>query len=302
MSSEQNTRGRATHEAVETLHRCPCSVTRRVRERATGQTSLLWVSLDEEAPESLEEELAILQALGRRCRYVRPETMGLEGFHGVLSEDPGGRPLTKLIPPEGMAPDLALRAALALARLVQSLHALGYVHKGVAGPSLLVNEETGQAELLCHCLATRVPRETGEFVHPGAMEASLAYVSPEQTGRMNRAVDLRTDLYSLGVLLYQLLVGDLPFSADDPVGLVHAHIARAPTPPADTAAAVPRALSDLVLRLLAKNAEDRYQSAAGVIEDLRPAPGWCGGCSPSAARTWRGGGSGSPRPWARTPR
>ena len=277
MSTERRTpdrsaRPRLSYEKVETLHCGPHSTTSRVRDRQAETTYLLWAPIQDpghDEGDPLDEELEILQTLGRECRFIRPETVGLQGFHGVLSSDLGGRPLTELIPPGGMEPARALWIATGLARLIQTLHGRRFVHKGVAGPSVMVNEETLQVDLLCHCLASRVPRETGEIVHPGRMEQALAFVSPEQTGRMNRAVDFRTDYYSLGVVMYQMLTGSVPFGGDDPAALVHAHIAVAPTPPAETIAAVPRALSDLVLKLMAKDAEERYQSSAGIIDDLK---------------------------------
>src|SRR5690606_14279165 len=100
------------------------------------------------------------------------------------------------------------------------------------------------------------------------LEGTLAYIAPEQTGRMNRVVDSRADLYSLGASLYQLLTGQPPFAADDPMQLVHCHLARVPEPPHLHNPVVPEALSLIVLKLLAKDADDRYQSAFGLAHDL----------------------------------
>jgi serine/threonine protein kinase len=117
-------------------------------------------------------------------------------------------------------------------------------------------------------IASRLPRERQAPAPPEIVAGTLAYMSPEQTGRMNRSMDTRSDLYSLGVTLYQMLTGVLPFAAADPLEWVHCHIARQPVAPADRGA-VPEPLSAIIMRLLAKNAEERYQTAAGLEADLR---------------------------------
>jgi serine/threonine protein kinase len=117
-------------------------------------------------------------------------------------------------------------------------------------------------------IASRLPRESQAPAPPEIIAGTLAYMAPEQTGRMNRWIDARSDLYSLGVTLNKMLTGALPFSAVDPLEWVHCHIARQPTPPRDRAG-VPEPLSLLTLKLLAKSAEERYQTASGVEADLR---------------------------------
>ena len=117
-------------------------------------------------------------------------------------------------------------------------------------------------------IASQLPRESQAPAPPEIIAGTLAYMAPEQTGRMNRSIDARSDLYSLGVTLYQMLTGILPFSAADALEWVHCHVARQPTPPGDRAA-VPEPLSALTMKLLAKNAEERYQTASGLEADLR---------------------------------
>ena len=111
-------------------------------------------------------------------------------------------------------------------------------------------------------------RERQEMLDPLMLEGTLSYMSPEQTGRMNRIIDYRTDYYSLGVTFYEMLTGRLPFQTEDPVELIHCHFAVTPTPPESLRMGIPKPLSDIVMKLLAKNAEDRYQSAYGIIQDL----------------------------------
>ena len=118
-------------------------------------------------------------------------------------------------------------------------------------------------------IASRLPRERQTLGPPEFIAGTLPYMAPEQTGRMNRSIDSRSDLYALGVTLYKMLTGGLPFSATDPMELVHCHIARRPTPPVDQMPGIPQQISRIVMKLLAKRAEDRYQTAAGAAGDLR---------------------------------
>ena len=132
----------------------------------------------------------------------------------------------------------------------------------------MLADDAGHVWLTGFGLASRLPRERQAPAPPEIIAGSLAYMSPEQTGRMNRSVDARSDLYSLGVMLYEMLMGVLPFAAADPLEWVHCHIARRPVAPADRRA-LPEPLSAITMRLLAKNAEERYQTASGLEADLR---------------------------------
>ena len=185
---------------------------------------------------------------------------------GLAIADRGGVPLRQLVERHEADLALVLKVGRSLARTLADLHARRVIHKDINPGNVLVDPTDGSVQLASHALASRLPRESGQLVHPGHLEGELRFISPEQTGRMNRHIDYRTDLYSLGATLYAALLGRPPFVSSDALELVHAHIARAPAAPAS--AGVPDIVSDLVLRLLAKNAEDRYQSAAGVAADL----------------------------------
>ncbi|HZC34919.1 MAG TPA: AAA family ATPase, partial [Chthoniobacterales bacterium] len=167
--------------------------------------------------------------------------------------------------------DLAfyLRVAVSLANAIGHLHRRGIVHKDIKPANVLVNPATGQAWLMGFGIASRLPRERQPPEPPEFISGTLAYMAPEQTGRMNRSIDSRSDLYSFGVSLYQMLIGSLPFTAVDPMEWVHCHIARQPRPPAECVEGIPQAVSAIVMKLLAKTAEERYQTAAGVERDLR---------------------------------
>jgi len=188
----------------------------------------------------------------------------------LILKDPGGELLDRVIEQHKAQPlDLAfsLRAAIGLTAAVRQAHQEGLIHKDLKPANAFV-DESGHVWLTGFGIASRLPRERLTPTPPEIIAGTLAYMSPEQTGRMNRSMDTRSDLYSLGVTLYQMLTGVLPFEAADPLEWVHCHIARQPVAPADRRA-VPKPLSRIIMRLLAKNAEERYQTAAGLEADLR---------------------------------
>ncbi|NEO86322.1 MAG: AAA family ATPase [Spirulina sp. SIO3F2] len=155
-------------------------------------------------------------------------------------------------------------------QLTDALHYLGQqriIHKDIKPANILIHPETGQVQLIDFSLASLLPREQQQLVNPNGLEGTLAYISPEQTGRMNRGIDYRTDFYALGVTFYELLTGTHPFQSHDPMALIHAHIAQRPLFP-DTSHLIPPPLKAIALKLMAKNAEDRYQSALGLKHDL----------------------------------
>jgi len=193
-----------------------------------------------------------------------------EGRATLLLTDPGGEPLDLFLERRAGQPlDLTgiLNIAIGLAKALGQVHRCGLIHKDIKPGNVLV-DEAGSVWLTGFGIASRLPRESQAPSPPEVIAGTLAYMAPEQTGRMNRSIDARSDLYSLGVTLYQILAGVLPFAASDPLEWVHCHIARQPAPPSDRVA-VPEPLSAIVMKLLAKNAEERYQTASGLEGDLR---------------------------------
>ncbi|MGY2258711.1 trifunctional serine/threonine-protein kinase/ATP-binding protein/sensor histidine kinase [Pseudomonas sp. SDO55104_S430] len=208
---------------------------------------------------SLKEELDCSWAL-------QPHEMVREGAHmQLVLEDPGGQPLAQLLA-RPMEITTFLQHAVSIAVALGKLHQRGIVHKDIKPSHILVNCSDGQAKLTGFGLASRLPRERSA---PETISGTLAYMAPEQTGRMNRSIDSRSDLYSFGVTLYQMLTATLPFTAVDPIEWVHCHIAKKPLPPSVRVETVPKPLCDIVMKLLAKTAEERYCTAAGVEYDLR---------------------------------
>jgi serine/threonine protein kinase len=186
----------------------------------------------------------------------------------LVLEDPGGVPLDRLLgQPLNVA--FSLRLAISLSTAIGHLHQRGVIHKDIKPAHVLVNCDTGQCWLTGFGLASRLPRERQAPDPPELIAGTLAYMAPEQTGRMNRSIDSRSDLYSLGVTLYQMFTGSLPFTASDPMEWVHCHIARKPVAPGERLENVPTPVSQIITKLLAKTAEERYQTAAGLESDLR---------------------------------
>jgi predicted ATPase/signal transduction histidine kinase len=199
------------------------------------------------------------------------EVLGLERFGtsvALILEDFGGESLTRLhLGP--MALPRFLGIAMRLADILGHVHRHQAIHKDITPSNIVWNPSTDTLKLIDFGIATQLPRETPAVLSPGVFEGTLPYMSPEATGRMNRAIDYRTDLYSLGVTLYELLTGQLPFTPADPMELVHCHIARVPVPPHELVPGLPPVVSSIVMRLLSKRAEDRYQSAFALARDLQ---------------------------------
>src|SRR5262249_19388351 len=162
-----------------------------------------------------------------------------------------------------------LRLAVAVTAALGRLHRRGLVHKDIKPSNILVNSATDEVRLTGFGIASRFARQRQSPHPPETIAGTLAYMAPEQTGRMNRSIDSRSDLYALGVTFYQTLTGALPFTAADPMEWVHCHLARQPTAPGERLKEIPGAVSAIIMKLLAKWAEDRYQTAAGLESDLR---------------------------------
>ncbi|MEH1776044.1 trifunctional serine/threonine-protein kinase/ATP-binding protein/sensor histidine kinase [Nostoc sp.] len=162
-----------------------------------------------------------------------------------------------------------LDIAIALSNILDGLYRHRVIHKDIKPANILINPETKQVKLIDFSIASLLPRESREIHSPNVLEGTLAYLSPEQTGRMNRGIDYRSDYYSLGVTFFELLTGQLPFQSNDPMELVHCHIAKQPEQlRGRREEEIPQVLCDIVMKLMAKNAEERYQSALGLKYDL----------------------------------
>ncbi|MEH2135261.1 trifunctional serine/threonine-protein kinase/ATP-binding protein/sensor histidine kinase [Nostoc sp.] len=200
------------------------------------------------------------------------QTYSLEPYQNgytLVMEDFGGISLKEWAIKEGNRLSLGafLEIAIALCNSLDILYRERIIHKDIKPANILINPETKEIKLIDFSIASLLPRETQTLINPNVLEGTLAYISPEQTGRMNRGIDYRTDFYSLGVTFYELLSGVLPFESNDPMELVHSHIAKLP-PLLGNREEIPQVICDIVMKLMAKNAESRYQSVLGLKFDL----------------------------------
>src|SRR3954447_17978699 len=186
----------------------------------------------------------------------------------LVLDDPGGEPLDRLLGGP-MEVGRFLRLAIAVTSALGKLHQRGLIHKDIKPANIVVDCADGHVRLTGFGIASRLSRERQAPKPPETIAGTLAYMAPEQTGRMNRSIDARSDLYALGVTLYQMLTGVLPLTATDPMEWVHCHIARKPVPPRERLESVPAPVSAIIMKLLAKTSEDRYQTAEGAEGDIR---------------------------------
>ncbi|MBE9161600.1 MULTISPECIES: AAA family ATPase [Microcoleaceae] len=197
------------------------------------------------------------------------EPYNLESYrhsYALVMEDFGGISLRDYAQERKLTLAEILEIAIQITDILDGLYRNRVIHKDIKPANVLIYPETKQVKLIDFSIASLLPKETQEIQNPNVLEGTLAYISPEQTGRMNRGIDYRTDFYSLGATFYELLTGKLPFECDDPMELVHCHIAK--KPPSINSKEIPQVVSDIVMKLMAKNAEQRYQSALGLKNDL----------------------------------
>ncbi|MBD2339286.1 AAA family ATPase [Calothrix sp. FACHB-156] len=194
----------------------------------------------------------------------------LQNGYMLVMEDFGGISLKDYFTKNQRVTSLEefLVLAIALCDILNLLYHERIIHKDIKPSNILINPQTKQVKLIDFSIASLLPRETQTLVNPNVLEGTLTYISPEQTGRMNRGIDYRTDFYSLGVTFYELLTDELPFPSNDAMELVHSHIAKTPPLTHEINLDIPSVISEIVRKLIAKNAEDRYQSALGLKFDL----------------------------------
>lgn len=186
----------------------------------------------------------------------------------IVYEYFGGQPLHDIIQSERLSLPEFLEIAIHTGQSLADIHAHNVIHKLLQPKNILVNRNDGRVKITNFRASSLLKEEEPWPIVPRANQGFLSYISPEQTGRMNRPIDYRADYYSLGVILYELLMGWVPFQEDDPADLLYAHIAQAPIPPHILNRKIPQVVSDIIMKLLAKNAEDRYQSMFGLVHDL----------------------------------
>ncbi|MCP4137483.1 MAG: AAA family ATPase [bacterium] len=187
----------------------------------------------------------------------------------IILEDFNAISLKSYIKHNRISMQTFLEVGITLAEILGKLHERNIIHKDIKPDNILINVETGTVKLTDFGIATVLTHENEKIYNPEVMDGTLLYMSPEQTGRMNRAVDYRTDLYSLGIAFYEMLTTVVPFRSNDPMEIIHFHIARKPVPPVEYDDTIPEVVSEIVMKLLSKRAEERYQNSFGLAADLR---------------------------------
>lgn len=262
----------ADYRLVEHLYESENSIVYRGQRQAEPHQVILKV-LKEDYPTASEltryrQEYEITRSLELEGVI---KVFGIESYQRTLAiilEDVEGQSLKACF--QGNAIPLAefLPLAISIVEVLGRIHNQNVIHKDLNPSNIIFNPETHQLRIIDFGISTQLSRETTILKNPRVLEGTLPYIAPEQTGRMNRSLDYRTDFYALGVMFYELLTGQLPFTAQDPLQLVHCHLAQQPTPPHQVNPDIPEVVSDLVMILMSKTAEDRYQSAFGIQADL----------------------------------
>ena len=247
-------------------------------ERTSGGEKIVLKMLKDAYPSSerivgFKREYEILSKLNLPGVVKAYELLSRNDRPMLVLEDFGGTDLTKLKLAGKLELWEWLKIAIDLAEILGQIHGEGIIHKDINPGNILLEPKSRQIKIIDFGISTARSREMPDLEHPSFIEGTLAYISPEQTGRMNRAIDYRSDYYSLGVTLYQLLVGELPFESEDVLELIHSHIAKEAIPPRELTdrfdATSLETVSQIIMKLMAKNAEDRYRSADGLQADLK---------------------------------
>ncbi|RUT06999.1 serine/threonine protein kinase [Dulcicalothrix desertica PCC 7102] len=260
------------YELTEVIHEGSNNIIYRGISRLYGQKVILKILKDEypslEAIARLKHEYKVTENLDLKdvVKVLRLETH--ENRLALVLEDFDGQSLKQLLCTKKLEINSFISIAIQLVQALVSIHTNHIIHKDIKPGNIIINPETGVVKITDFSIASRLCKETPQLANPNQLEGTLAYISPEQTGRMNRSLDYRTDFYSLGVTFYEMLTGQLPFQNQDLLELVYCHIAQQPTEIERLNLEVPGAIVALVKKLMAKNAEDRYQTAKGILADL----------------------------------
>ncbi len=261
------------YDIIETIQETPGSNVYRAVSKKDKSASYIIKVLASEYPDA--RELARI-----RHEYELSKELDIEGIvkplelrrHGngyaLILEDVNGLSLRDILKKGKLSPLAFFKIAIPLSETLGQIHQQGIIHKDIK-PANIIVKENGKVYITDFGLSTRLNREKARYSATSAMEGTLTYIAPEQTGRMNRSTDNRSDLYSLGITFYEMLTGAPPFRAEDAMDLIHSHIAKTPPSPFETNKQISKQLSDIVMKLISKAAEDRYQSALGLASDLQ---------------------------------
>lgn len=264
----------ANFQLLDNLHSVENTRVCRARQLDNGRAVVLKILSGENLPPDafaqFQREYDLTHSLSDIPGVIKVHALAsVQDSVMLVLEDIGGVSLAKVLEDGGLGLAEGLQLAVRIAHTLGQIHLRQVIHKDLNPSNIVWNRVSDELRIIDFGIASQLREERHEFQATNHLEATLAYSSPEQTGRINRKVDSRSDLYSLGVTLYQLFTGVLPFQAHKGIELVHAHIALLPRPPHELNAGIPPALSQIIMRLLAKMADERYQSAWGLEYDLR---------------------------------
>ena len=260
------------YKIIEKIHQDTKNALYRGR-RETDETPVLIKTPSSEYPSSgelgrLSHEFEITKDLNLRG-ILRPYTLQkIDGTLALILEDVGGQSLKSFTASRRLSLREFLDIAIPLVETLGELHQNNVIHKNINPANIIINRKTAEVKLTNFSISSVLHQEDPRIISPTVTKADFAYISPEQTGRMNCILDYRTDFYSLGVTFYEILTGRFPFQATDALELVHSHMAKRPLPPHEVNSTVPTAISEIVSKLMAKTAEERYLSASGLQADF----------------------------------
>ena len=215
-----------------------------------------------------QQEYEIINCLSNSGVIKAYDLIRYKNRLAIILEDFVAQSLSDILEHQTLQLKDILAIAIKLTKALNSIHTANIIHKDINPGNILFNQSTKELKIIDFGIATQLPKEQKSLQTYKTLEGTLAYISPEQTGRMNRGLDYRSDYYSLGVTLYQLLTQQLPFENQEPRSLIHAHLAKIPPSPKQIQSEIPQPVSEITMKLMAKNAEERYQSAAGLVYDL----------------------------------
>ena len=262
------------YQLLEKIDETVASVVYRATQEETGQRVIVkMLNTDNTSPSEIarfNREFELIRDIDDEAVIKVYDVIASDGKVALVLEDFDGVSLKKMATRAILPLETFLKIGITIARVLDKLHKKNIVHKDIKPHNILFNPDTGAIKLTDFGISAELTHARDNITPAALVDGTLAYMAPEQTGRMNRSVGYETDLYSLGVTFYELLTQRLPFDdVTDPVEYFHAHMARRPVPPAELNSSLPPVLSDIVMKLMAKESADRYQSGLGLMADLQ---------------------------------
>ena len=262
----------ADYQIATKIYESPNSLVYRARSNVDDRCVILKVlKQDYPIPSELtryKQEYEIIRSLDIEGAIVAYDLLSCENSIAIVLEDFGAESLDLLMQSQRFTLSEFIQIAIQTAKALAEIHGANIIHKDINPSNIVLNHKTGQVKIIDFGISTIFARENPAMRNRNASEGTLAYISPEQTGRMNRSLDYRTDFYSLGATFYKVLTQQLVFENRDDLELVHCHLAREPIAPHKVEPSIPKTISQIIMKLLAKTSEDRYQSALGLKADL----------------------------------